>query len=117
MSYGLVFAVPRLFTPEIARFYEDYYTKKGIQFRKGDVLSSTECDDSGKVPLPLTSTGTMFLFLVNRGRGHHVYIKLYIAFSFVIMYISNKRCYNVFQNSVNNVTLSLQFILMIDAAL
>lgn len=30
-------------------FYEDYYMKKGIQFKKGNVLSSFEFDDSGKV--------------------------------------------------------------------
>lgn len=63
-----LFAVPRLFTPEIAKFYEDYYTKKGIEFRKGNVLSSFECDESGKVPLLPAIT---FLLSVHKRRRHH----------------------------------------------
>jgi monodehydroascorbate reductase (NADH) len=59
VCHGVVFTVPRLFTPEIARFYEDYYTKKGIQFRKGNVLSSFECDDSGKVSLALVNSDSV----------------------------------------------------------
>ena len=41
--------VARLFTPEIASFYEDYYMQKGVQFIKGNVMSSFECDSDKKV--------------------------------------------------------------------
>ncbi|KAL8138145.1 hypothetical protein V2J09_004146 [Rumex salicifolius] len=41
--------MPRLFTPKIADFYEDYYNEKGINFIKGTVLTSFDLDSSGKV--------------------------------------------------------------------
>lgn len=44
-----VFIVPRLFTPKIASFYEDYYKSKGVEFVKGTVLSSFDMDSNGKV--------------------------------------------------------------------
>lgn len=44
-----VFLVPRLFTPKIANFYEDYYKSKGVEFVKGTVLSSFDVDSNGKV--------------------------------------------------------------------
>lgn len=43
------FIVPRLFTPKIASFYEDYYKSKGVEFVKGTVLSSFDMDSDGKV--------------------------------------------------------------------
>jgi len=52
------YCMPRLFTPEIATFYEEYYMKKGIQFRKGNVLSSFESDDSGKVTAVILKDGS-----------------------------------------------------------
>lgn len=52
------YCMPRLFTPEIAMFYEDYYMKKGIQFKKGNVLSSFEFDDSGKVSAVILKDGS-----------------------------------------------------------
>lgn len=52
------YCMPRLFTPEIARYYEDYYMKKGIQFRKGNVLSSFECDESDKVTAVILKDGS-----------------------------------------------------------
>lgn len=65
----VVFTVPRLFTPEIARYYEDYYMKKGIQFRKGNVLSSFECDESDKVSFrPLTKKLMVFITLLVANR-------------------------------------------------
>ena len=44
-----VFIVPRLFTPKIASFYEDYYKGKGVEFVKGTVLTSFDMDSNGKV--------------------------------------------------------------------
>ena len=35
MVYPKNFCMPRLFTPEIATFYEDYYTNKGVKLVKG----------------------------------------------------------------------------------
>ena len=81
--------MPRLFTPEIARFYEDYYTKKGIQFRKGNVLSSFECDDSGKVPLPLMNTGTMFFLIMVIMLCYILYCRLFCDHVFMYIYLSN----------------------------
>ena len=46
---GFVVAVARLFTPEIASFYEEYYERKGIQFKKGNVIDSFESNDLGQV--------------------------------------------------------------------
>lgn len=44
-----IFVVPRLFTPKIASFYEDYYKSKGVEFVKGTVLSSFDVNSNGKV--------------------------------------------------------------------
>ncbi|XP_022989902.1 monodehydroascorbate reductase 4, peroxisomal-like isoform X1 [Cucurbita maxima] len=41
--------MPRLFTPKIASFYEDYYKAKGVEFVKGTVLTSFDMDSNGKV--------------------------------------------------------------------
>jgi monodehydroascorbate reductase (NADH) len=41
--------VARLFTPEIASFYEEYYMQKGVKFIKGNVMSSFESDSEKKV--------------------------------------------------------------------
>ncbi|KAG7016197.1 Monodehydroascorbate reductase 4, peroxisomal, partial [Cucurbita argyrosperma subsp. argyrosperma] len=40
--------MPRLFTPKIASFYEDYYKSKGVEFVKGTALSSFDMDADGK---------------------------------------------------------------------
>jgi monodehydroascorbate reductase (NADH) len=47
--YAFWVAVARLFTPEIAAFYETYYGKKGVHFIKGNVMASFEQDEFGKV--------------------------------------------------------------------
>jgi hypothetical protein len=47
--YAFWVAVARLFTPEIAAFYETYYEKKGVNFIKGNVMASFEQDEFGKV--------------------------------------------------------------------
>ncbi|KAH7415863.1 hypothetical protein KP509_14G063500 [Ceratopteris richardii] len=39
----------RLFTPEIAAFYEEYYKKRGVEFIKGTVMSSFESDAEKKI--------------------------------------------------------------------
>lgn len=39
----------RLFTPEIAAFYEDYYERKGVKFVKGTVMASFESDAEKKI--------------------------------------------------------------------
>jgi hypothetical protein len=41
--------VARLFTPEIAQFYEDQYRRKGVKFVKGTVMAAFEKSSSGKV--------------------------------------------------------------------
>ncbi len=49
IMYAFWVAVARLFTPEIAAFYETYYGKKGVHFIKGNVMASFEQDEFGKV--------------------------------------------------------------------
>lgn len=44
-----MFAVPRLFTAEIAAFYEGYYKNKGVNIVKGTVASGFESDVAGNV--------------------------------------------------------------------
>lgn len=41
--------MPRLFTPEIASFYESYYKAKGINIIKGTSVTAFEKDDQGNV--------------------------------------------------------------------
>ncbi|KAL2634352.1 hypothetical protein R1flu_005831 [Riccia fluitans] len=48
----------RLFTPEIAAFYEDYYQKRGVTFNKGTVLSSFERNKEGKVEAVVLKDGS-----------------------------------------------------------
>lgn len=45
----LVLAVPRLFTPEIAAFYEGYYANKGVKIIKGTVAVAFDSDSNGNV--------------------------------------------------------------------
>ena len=44
--------MPRLFTPEIAAFYEEYYKAKGVNIIKGTTVTAFEKDDQGNVSLP-----------------------------------------------------------------
>lgn len=46
-SFSLV--VPRLFTADIAKFYEGYYTNKGVKIIKGTVASGFGSNDNGEV--------------------------------------------------------------------
>ncbi|KAJ7542709.1 hypothetical protein O6H91_09G007800 [Diphasiastrum complanatum] len=48
----------RLFTPQIATFYEDYYTSKGVVFIKGTVMSAFESNQNGKVAAVILKDGT-----------------------------------------------------------
>lgn len=41
--------VPRLFTADIAAFYEGYYEKKGVGIIKGTVASGFTKNDNGEV--------------------------------------------------------------------
>ena len=41
--------VPRLFTAEIAAFYESYYTNKGVKIVKGTVAVGFDADANGDV--------------------------------------------------------------------
>ena len=43
------FPVPRLFTSELAGFYEGFYKNKGVTIVKGTVVSGFESDESGNV--------------------------------------------------------------------
>ncbi|MCO5569002.1 hypothetical protein L7F22_022707 [Adiantum nelumboides] len=47
----------RLFTPEIATFYEDYYTKRGVQFLKGTVMAAFESNEKKKVTAVVLKDG------------------------------------------------------------
>ncbi|XP_076937193.1 monodehydroascorbate reductase 4, peroxisomal-like [Bidens hawaiensis] len=53
INVSMVFPGPhcmgRLFTPQIARYYEDFYSSKGVNFIKGTSLSSLVFDSKGKV--------------------------------------------------------------------
>ncbi|KAI4348172.1 hypothetical protein L6164_008927 [Bauhinia variegata] len=49
MVFPEAHCMARLFTPKIAKYYEDYYTAKGVNFIKGTVLSSFDFDSNGKV--------------------------------------------------------------------
>nr|KJB33788.1 hypothetical protein B456_006G030700 [Gossypium raimondii] len=49
MVFPEAHCMPRLFTPKIARYYEDYYQSKGVKFIRGTILSSFEFDSNGKV--------------------------------------------------------------------
>lgn len=41
--------VPRLFTPDIAAFYEAYYTNKGVKILKGTLAVGFDADANGDV--------------------------------------------------------------------
>lgn len=41
--------MPRLFTPEIASFYEGYYANKGIKIVKGTVAAGFDSNSIGDV--------------------------------------------------------------------
>ncbi|KAG8072053.1 hypothetical protein GUJ93_ZPchr0006g45431 [Zizania palustris] len=47
----------RLFTPQIAEYYENYYTSKGVTFIKGTVLTSFEKDSTRKVTSVILKDG------------------------------------------------------------
>ncbi|KAL9678544.1 hypothetical protein QQ045_016388 [Rhodiola kirilowii] len=49
MVYPEPWCMPRLFTAEIAAFYEGYYANKGIQIIKGTVAVGFDSDESGAV--------------------------------------------------------------------
>jgi len=49
MVFPEPFVMPRLFTPELASFYEGYYESKGVKIIKGTVVSAFEKDDDGHV--------------------------------------------------------------------
>ncbi|KAG8374141.1 hypothetical protein BUALT_Bualt11G0100000 [Buddleja alternifolia] len=48
-AYMYDFTVPRLFTPEIAAFYESYYTNKGVNIIKGTVAVGFGANEKGEV--------------------------------------------------------------------
>ncbi|PIA39240.1 hypothetical protein AQUCO_02700432v1 [Aquilegia coerulea] len=49
MVYPEPWCMPRLFTPEIAAFYEGYYANKGISIIKGTVAAGFEANANGEV--------------------------------------------------------------------
>ncbi|KAF5202855.1 Monodehydroascorbate reductase [Thalictrum thalictroides] len=49
MVYPEPWCMPRLFTPEIAAFYEGYYANKGINIIKGTVAAGFESNENGEV--------------------------------------------------------------------
>ncbi|KAH7285419.1 hypothetical protein KP509_33G027500 [Ceratopteris richardii] len=51
MVYPEPWCMPRLFTAEIAAFYEGYYQSKGVKIVKGTVATGFESDASGHVNL------------------------------------------------------------------
>jgi monodehydroascorbate reductase (NADH) len=44
-----MYTVPRLFTPELASFYEGYYQGKGVNIIKGTSVTAFEKDGQGHV--------------------------------------------------------------------
>ena len=42
-------AVPRLFTPTLAEFYEGFYASKGVTINKGQLAVGFTTDESGHV--------------------------------------------------------------------
>lgn len=51
MVYPEPWCMPRLFTAEIAAFYEGYYANKGVKIVKGTVATGFESDASGQVKM------------------------------------------------------------------
>ncbi|XP_074570873.1 monodehydroascorbate reductase 3, cytosolic-like [Curcuma longa] len=49
MVYPEPWCMPRLFTPEIAAFYESYYTNKGVKIDKGTLVVGFDSDTNGDV--------------------------------------------------------------------
>uniref|UniRef100_A0A7I4AYM5 monodehydroascorbate reductase (NADH) n=1 Tax=Physcomitrium patens TaxID=3218 RepID=A0A7I4AYM5_PHYPA len=49
--------VPRLFTPELASFYEGYYENKGVNIIKGTSVTAFEKDDNGHVSKVILKDG------------------------------------------------------------
>ncbi|WOL18546.1 monodehydroascorbate reductase-like [Canna indica] len=49
MVYPEPWCMPRLFTPEIAAFYEGYYTNKGVKIDKGTLVVGFDSDANGDV--------------------------------------------------------------------
>ncbi|KAF9596983.1 hypothetical protein IFM89_014697 [Coptis chinensis] len=48
MVYPEPWCMPRLFTPEIAAFYEGYYAKKGVKIIKGTVAAGFDSNSNGE---------------------------------------------------------------------
>ena len=62
--------VPRLFTADIAAFYESYYTNKGVKIVKGTVAVGFDANDSGDVcTLPISKFSSAVLIV-----GAYVYL-------------------------------------------
>ncbi|KAL9254970.1 Monodehydroascorbate reductase 4, peroxisomal-like protein [Drosera capensis] len=58
MVFPEAHCMPRLFTPKIANYYEEYYKDKGIKFVKGTVLTSFDVDSDRKVKAVNLRDGT-----------------------------------------------------------
>ncbi|KAL9251253.1 Monodehydroascorbate reductase 4, peroxisomal-like protein [Drosera capensis] len=58
MVFPEAHCMPRLFTPKIANYYEEYYMDKGIKFVKGTVLTSFDVDSDRKVKAANLRDGT-----------------------------------------------------------
>lgn len=59
MVYPEEWCMPRLFTREIASFYEGYYANKGIKIIKGTVAVAFDCDAYGEVKAVKLKDGTV----------------------------------------------------------
>ncbi|XP_008801779.2 monodehydroascorbate reductase 5, chlorplastic isoform X2 [Phoenix dactylifera] len=51
--------MPRLFTPSLARRYEELYQKKGIQFAKGVLIDKIEAGPDGRVATVVLKNGSI----------------------------------------------------------
>lgn len=49
LAFAYLYAVPRLFTAELAGFYEGYYANKGIKIIKGTVATGFGTNENGEV--------------------------------------------------------------------
>lgn len=66
----LILVVPRLFTADIAAFYEGYYANKGVKIIKGTVATGFTADSNGEVNTQ--SPGilvVMFLYTITYSEG------------------------------------------------
>ncbi|PIN07884.1 Monodehydroascorbate/ferredoxin reductase [Handroanthus impetiginosus] len=70
MVFPEAHCLARLFTPKIAKYYEEFYQSKGVKFIKGTVLTSFDFNSDGKVTaVNLRNSGKLLVDMVVIGIG------------------------------------------------